>query len=127
MEETSKKHILLVEDDVFMIDLLAHELAAAGFTVTIAKTGKEGVEKYDKVKPDLIVLDILLPDQDGFETLRQIRRKPEGMLAKVIILSNIAEGSNVEEARRLGVLDYLIKANLSLADIIEKIRSVLGT
>lgn len=123
--ENVKKHILLVEDDVFMIDILANELAAAGFAVTVAKTGKEGVEKYEEAKPDLIILDIILPDQDGFETLRQIRRKPEGSGAKVIILSNIAEGPNMEEAKRLGVLDYLVKANLSLVDIVAKAKNAL--
>ncbi|MBI2056468.1 MAG: response regulator [Candidatus Sungbacteria bacterium] len=126
MEPADKKHILLVEDDVFMIDLLANELTLAGFEVTIAKTGKEGVEKYDEAKPDLMILDILLPDQDGFETLRQIRRKPGGIDAKVIILSNIAEGPNIDEAKRLGALEYLIKANLSLADIVVKAKNALA-
>lgn len=126
METQPKKHILLIEDDVFMIDLLVNELVNAGFDTAVAKTGKEGVEKLIEKKPDLVVLDLLLPDQDGFETLRQIRRSPGGPAIKVIILSNIAEGQNIEEAKRLGAIDYLVKANLSLADILEKVKTVLA-
>ena len=122
MDTPIKKYVLLIEDDVFMIDLLINELVRAGFEAVSAKTGKEGVEQFDKRKPDLIILDFLLPDQNGFETLRQIRRKPNGADAKVIILSNIAEGPNIEEAKRLGCTDYLVKANLSLAEIIEKVK-----
>lgn len=127
MDQEIKKHrILLVEDDVFMIDLLANEFVNAGFLVTVAKTGREGVEQFEQVKPDLIMLDLLLPDQDGFETLRQIRRKPNGMEVRVVILSNIAEGTNMEEAKRLGAINYLIKANVSLADIVEHAKATLG-
>lgn len=126
MDIQTKKYVLLIEDDVFMIDLLINELITAGFEAVSAKTGKEGVEEFDKKKPDLIILDFLLPDQDGFEALRQIRRKPNGADAKVIILSNIAEGTNIEEAKRLGCVDYLVKANLSLAEIIEKVKAALA-
>lgn len=126
MESQTKKHILLVEDDVFMIDLLTNEFTHAGFEVTAAKTGQEGVAKFEEKKPDIIVLDILLPDQDGFETLRQIRQKSGGNEAKVIILSNISENSHVEEAKRLGVLDYLVKADLSLSEITARVKAVLG-
>jgi DNA-binding response OmpR family regulator len=125
-QDTKKQRILLIEDDVFMIDLLANEFVNAGFLITIAKTGKEGVEKFEETKPDLIILDLLLPDQDGFDTLRQIRRKANGMETKVIILSNIAEESNREEAKRLGVLDYMVKSNLPLADILAHIKTALA-
>jgi CheY-like chemotaxis protein len=124
-EETKKKKILLVEDDVFMIELLAKDLASAGYEVVVAKNGNEGVKKFEESAPDVVLLDILLPDQNGFETLRQIRRHPGGPAAKVMILSNIAEGPDREEAKRLGVTEYLVKANFTLQEIVKKIQEVL--
>lgn len=124
-EEKTPK-ILLVEDDVFMVDLLAREFKGAGFEVLVAKTGSEGVEKFREAKPDLILLDIMLPGLNGFDALRQIRREEKGPTTKVIVLSNLGDVSDKEEAKRLGVIDYMIKANSSIAEIIEKVRSVLA-
>lgn len=121
-----KFKILLVEDDLFMVDLLTKELSAFNYEVEIAKTGVEGVEKFRSFKPDLILLDILLPDQNGLETLRQIRREPEGRQTKAMILSNLGETTDIEEAKRLEVIDYMVKANFSLTEVVEKIRRVLS-
>ena len=124
-EEAKKAKILLVEDDVFMIELLGGELKNTGIEATIAKTGLEAVKKFTEVKPDLILLDLMLPDQNGFEALRQIRRDPAGMAVKVIVLSNLSERSDMEEAKRLGVLEYLVKAHHSLPEIVERIQKAL--
>lgn len=126
VEQNNKTKVLVIEDDIFMVELLAKELVAAGFETIIAKTGVEGLEKFKTDKPDLILLDILLPDQNGFETLRLIRRLPDGPETKVMVLSNIGEGPDVEEAKRLGVKDYLVKANFTLPEIIAKIQGVLA-
>lgn len=124
-EDKKLKKILLIEDDVFMVELLAHEFGQEEFELVIAKTGSEGVEKFKSEKPDLILLDILLPDFNGFEALRQIRREPGGPETKVVVLSNIGEANDIEEAKRLGSDDYLIKANASLPEIVERARAVL--
>lgn len=125
MAEDRKNKILLIEDDVFMSDLLTRALGRAGFEVVGAKTGGEGIKKFQEAHPDVILLDLLLPDENGLESLRKIRRFPGGGNVKVIVLSNLSRESNYEEARRLGVLDYLVKVNFSLDEIIEKIRSVI--
>ena len=125
MAEEQKPKILMIEDDVFMSDLLGQALDKAGFEVAAAKSGTEGVDKFKEAKPDIILLDLLLPDQNGFEALRQIRRLPHGPETKVLVLSNLAKESNGEEAKRLGAVDYMVKANFSLDEIISKIREVL--
>ena len=124
-EESGKAKILIVEDDAFMVDLLSKELISIGYQVEVAKTGLEGVDKFFNFKPKLVLLDILLPDQNGFDVLRQIRRNPEGREAKVLILSNLDSQPDLEEAKRLGAVDYLVKANFSLTDIVAKIRGVV--
>ncbi len=125
MEQKAPK-ILLIEDDTFMIELLVMELKKAGFDVTVARTGHEGVEEYKKAVPDLILLDLLLPDQNGFEALREIRRMPEGPQTKVVVLSNLSESQHIEEAKRLGTLDYLVKTNHTLPEIAAKVKQALG-
>lgn len=125
MNETPKKKILVVEDDPFMIDLLCAELGKTGAELILAKTGSEGVEKFKETSPDLVMLDIILPDQDGFDALRAIRRLPGGPEARVIILSNVAEGANLEKAKQLGVQDYLMKSNYSLAEVLERVKKLL--
>ena len=109
-----------------MSDLLTTELMHADFDIANAKTGGEGVSRFQEWHPDVILLDLILPDQNGFEALRQIRRLPGGPETKVIILSNLSRDTQGEEASRLGVVDYLVKANFSLDEIIAKIKSVLG-
>ena len=126
MAEGQKRFkILIIEDDVFMLDLLSRELTAAGFEVLIAKNGKEGSAKFLSVKPDITLLDLILPDESGFNILRRIRREPDGVHAKVMILSNLSEAGDIEEAKRLGVLDYMVKANSSLPEIVQKIKEFL--
>lgn len=126
-QNAPKKKILLVEDDVFMVDLLTKELQQGGFDVVVAHTGTEGVQKFKEVKPDLVLLDLFLPDLNGFEVLRQIRQDEVGYTTKVVILSNASEEQNIKEAQRLGVVDYLVKANFSLPEIVEKIRGVVSS
>lgn len=121
-----KPKILLIEDDVFMSDLLSQALERAGYEVVGAKSGGEGVKKFEEANPRLILLDLILPDESGFEALRQIRRLPGGADAKVLVLSNLARESQFEEAKRLGAADYLVKANFSLDEILAKIRETLG-
>ncbi len=121
----NKTVILLIEDDIFMSDLLMQALTRAGFDVIGAKTGADGLKMFQETRPRVILLDLLLPDENGFETLRKIRRSEGGTNTKVIILSNLSREQNIEEAKRLGASDYLVKVNFSLDEIIEKIRSVL--
>ena len=124
-DETPKPKILLVEDDAFMVELLVHALGTAGFNLSVAKTGAEGLQKFKEENPALILLDLLLPDDNGLEVLRKIRREPQGSQVKVLVLSNVGETDSVEEAKRLGAVDYLVKANASLPEIIEKVRGLL--
>lgn len=124
--DEKKIKILLIEDDVFMSDLLTQALGRAQFDVDAAKTGAEGLQKFQAARPSLVLLDLLLPDENGFETLRKIRRCDGGADVKVVVLSNLSRESNIEEAKRLGAAEYMVKVNFSLDEIVAKIRSVLG-
>ena len=124
-EEFKKPKVFVVEDDVFMIELLANELKNSGLETYSFQTGQAAIDKFIELQPDVIVLDLLLPDKNGFEVLREIRRLPNGVHAKVMVLSNMAEDADKEEAKRLGVQEYLVKANYALPEILAKIQSML--
>jgi len=125
LEEFKKPKIFVVEDDVFMVELLANELKNAGLETYSFQIGQAAIDKFVELQPDLIVLDLLLPDKNGFEVLREIRRFPNGINVKVMILSNMAEDADKNEAKRLGVQEYLVKANYSLPEILLKIQTLL--
>lgn len=125
LEELKKQRIFLIEDDVFMVELLANELKNAGLEAYSFQIGQAAIDKFTELQPDLILLDLLLPDKNGFEVLREIRRLPNGVNTKVMILSNMAEEADKDEAKRLGVQEYLIKANYSLPEILVKIQALL--
>lgn len=128
MAEENKKHkILVVEDDAFMMELLAQKLGEAGFEVVSAANGEEAAAQFTRFSPELILLDILLPGEDGLEILRKIRRMPGGAEVKVLILSNLSEQSRMDEANLLGVAGYLVKATHNLSEIVEKVKSILSS
>lgn len=125
VEEIKKPKIFVIEDDVFMVELLGNELKNAGLETYSYQVGQAAIDNYTQLQPDLIVLDLLLPDKNGFEVLREIRRLPNGVKVKVMVLSNMAEDADKEEAKRLGVQEYLVKANYSLPEILAKIQALL--
>ena len=124
-QELKKQKIFLIEDDVFMVELLANELKNAGLETYSFQMGQAAIDKFTELQPNLILLDLLLPDKNGFEVLREIRRLPNGVDAKVMIISNMAEDADKDEAKRLGVQEYLVKANYSLPEILAKIQAIL--
>jgi DNA-binding response OmpR family regulator len=119
------KNILIVEDDDFFRELIAKRLASEGFNISEAVDGEQGLEKIKETKPDLIVLDILLPGIDGFEVLSKIKEDPIVVSVPVVILSNLGQKEEVEKGMRLGATDYLIKAQVTSDEIVNKVKSVL--
>lgn len=120
-----KKTILLVEDEAELRFFLKTALEKEGFEIKEAIDTKEALEKIKEKLPDLILLDILLPGENGFEFLRKIKNDPNLESIPVLILSNYGERESIERGLQLGAKDYLIKANLTLEDIVEKVKSAL--
>ena len=119
------KKILIVEDDKFLRELIVKKVTSAGNEVPEAIDGEEGVKKIEEEKPDLILLDLILPGIDGFEVLAQIKKKPELSQIPVIILSNLGQKEDIEKGLNLGATDYLIKAHFTPNEIIEKLKKIL--
>ncbi|PJB08777.1 response regulator [bacterium (Candidatus Gribaldobacteria) CG_4_9_14_3_um_filter_33_9] len=114
--------ILIVEDDKFLRELIARKLIQENFEVIEAIDGEEGLEKAKETKPNLILLDLILPGVDGFEVLTKLKEDPVLTVIPVIILSNLGQREDIERGLRLGAVDYLVKAHFTPNEIIEKVR-----
>jgi DNA-binding response OmpR family regulator len=117
--------ILIVEDDRFLRELIARKLKNEGFEVLEAVDGEEGFKRIKEEKPDLVLLDLILPGIDGFEVLARMKEDPTLISIPVIILSNLGQREEVEKGLKLGAIDYLIKAHFTPGEIIEKIKNIV--
>ncbi len=117
--------ILVVEDDKFLRELISQKLKREGHDVREAVDGEDGIKKINEEKPDIVLLDLILPGIDGFEVLSKIKENPEREDVPVIILSNLGQRDDVERGLKLGAVDFLIKAHFTPGEIIEKIEKVL--
>lgn len=121
----SKKTILLIEDDRFLRELMVRKLKEQGFEVFEAQDGAEGLQKIKEIKPNLVLLDLILPEKDGFEVLEEKKRDEEIKNIPVIVLSNLGQKEEIDKALALGATDYMVKANFSPNEIVEKISLIL--
>jgi len=119
------KTILIIEDDKFLRELIVQKLIKEGFEISEAVDGEEGMKKVKEEKPDLVLLDLILPGVDGFEVLARIKEDPVLAAIPVIILSNLGQKEDVERGLKLGAVDYLIKAHFTPGEIIEKVKNIL--
>ncbi len=121
-------NVLLVEDDSFLRDISSRKLTKEGFTVFEAVDGEQAVIGASQVKPDIILLDIILPIYDGFQILEKIRANPDPEVNKtpIIMLSNLGQDNDIKRAMEMGANDYLVKAHFTTEEIVEKIKSHLG-
>lgn len=121
-----KAKILVVEDEEILLAALKEELLTGGYEVDGAVDGIEGLEKVKSFKPDLILLDLLMPKMDGMEMLQKLKADSETRDIAVVILTNLSDYEKISEALSLGAMDYLVKANYKLEDLLDKVRAVLA-
>lgn len=119
--------VLLVEDDAFLREICSKKLTKEGYTVHEAVDGEQALNGVKAVKPDIVLLDIILPAIDGFQILHQIRTNPDEKVAKVpvIMLSNLGQDDDIKKAMEMGANDYLVKAHFTTEEIISKIKSIM--
>src|SRR3989344_3913920 len=120
-----QKKILLIEDDKFLLKLYSDKLVREGYTVSMAITGEEGLGKVKQERPDLVFLDIILPQKNGFDVLREIKGDPEIKNIPVVILTNLGQESDIKTGMDLGASDYLVKTDFSITKLPEIVRKIL--
>jgi DNA-binding response OmpR family regulator len=123
---SDKKHIVLVEDDEFLAELYATKLNMDGYEISLAADGEKGLKLIKEKKPDLVLLDIILPKMDGFEVLRQMKEDSEVKDTPVILLTNLSQKDEVKKGLDMGAHDYLIKAHFMPSEVVKKIKNIIG-
>ena len=121
----SQKKILIIEDDKNHIQLLREMLESNKYKILIALNGREGYEKCIREAPDVIILDILLPGESGFDILKKIKEAKTLSSIPVIILSNLGQEQEIEAGMKLGAVDYLVKTDYTIREIADKVKKVL--
>jgi DNA-binding response OmpR family regulator len=121
-----KKNILIVEDEVTLSSALRDKLTVEGYEVKTARNGQEGLEEVEKNKPDLILLDVVMPVMDGMTMLKELKNNDKGKDVPVIILSNLSDSQDVLRAMENNTYDYLIKSDVSLDAVLERVKAKLG-
>lgn len=120
------KKILIIEDDKFLRELISQKIQKEGYDIAEAVDGEKGIKGVKDAKPDLVLLDLILPGIDGFEVLSRIKADPETSKIPVIILSNLGQKEDIDRGLKMGAIDYMIKAHFTPAEIITKVRGILG-
>lgn len=123
---TKKKVVLIVDDDQFLLEMYALKFKEEGFAVEIAETGRDALTKADEVKPDIILLDVVLPEMDGFAVLQKLREGKKSDPPLIVMLTNLSQKDDAERGLRLGVDDYVVKAHFTPSEVVEKVRKLLA-
>ena len=117
--------ILVVEDDVFLGGAYRVKLTKEGFEVEVATDGEEAMIKLRTFTPDVILMDIIMPRKDGFSTLQDIKQSDSLKSIPVIMATNLGQPGDVEKAKGLGALDLITKSNMSISDLVAKLKAVI--
>lgn len=119
----AKNKILIIEDSPDVLDMYNVKFSSENYNVITAKDGEEGMKKILEEKPDIILLDIIMPNMNGLEMLKKI--KDEGIKANIIVLSNLGQEGQKKTALELGASHYLVKANYTPAEVVDKVKELI--
>ena len=121
-----EKKILLIEDEELMIDLLQRKLTKEGYEILVARDGEEGLKVMREVRPDLILLDIIMPKMGGFEVMEEMGKNKELKKIPVIVISNSGQPVELDKAQKLGAKDWLIKTEFNPQEVVDKVIKQIG-
>lgn len=125
MEEKNKKKVLIAEDDVFISEMYSVKLAEAGFEVDVVENGEEALKKIEENGYGVILLDIVMPKVNGWEVLDKVKIHKKEKGYKIIMLTNLDDKSNIQQAMENGADDYLIKSLFTPEEVLQKINKNL--
>ena len=121
---TASKKILLIEDEEMLATMYKTKFEKEGFPITVASDGEAGLQMASAGPFDVILVDIIMPKLDGFAVLKKLRETPEYAKTPIIMLTNLGQEEDIAKSKALGATDYLIKANFTPSQVLEKISSI---
>jgi len=119
------KKILIIEDDPFLSEMYAAKFKQSDFSVELAADGQQGLKEIKSVKPDLVLLDIVLPKMDGFEVLKKVKEDNQLKDIPIVLLTNLGQKKEVEKGLNLGADEYIIKAHFTPTAVVAKVKEIL--
>jgi len=126
MAKEKKKIVLIVEDDELLLRALYLSFHESDYTIATASDGETALKMTERMKPDIVLLDLLLPKMNGFDYLKNLKANPALQKTPVIVLSNLGDKESLEKATNLGALDYFVKATTDLKVLTEKVGKALA-
>lgn len=120
------KKILIIEDEEIIIDLLQRKLTQEGYDVSLAKNGLDGLKKMREVKPELVLLDIVMPKMGGFEVMEEMQKDKDLKKIPIVIVSNSGQPVELDRAKALGARDWLVKAEFDPKEVLDKVHKQIG-
>lgn len=116
------KKILIIEDEEIISSLLKKKLEVEGYEVAVAENGNEGLKQMKSNKPDLILLDIIMPEKGGFEVMEEMRESEDLKNIPIVVISNSGQPVELDRAKELGAKDWLIKTEFDPQEVLEKVK-----
>lgn len=120
-----KYSVVIVEDEKMLADMYATKFTMDGFTTEKANDGQAGLDLVKKVKPDIVLLDVIMPKLDGFAVLKALRAEPDFQTTPILLLTNLGQDEDVKKGKELGATDYFVKANHTPAEVVVKVKQIL--
>lgn len=120
------RKILIIEDEELLYNLLRKKLTAEGYDVSVAEDGQKGLDSMKESIPDLVLLDIVMPNKDGFEVMEEMQKDERFKNIPIIIISNSGQPVEVDRAKNLGARDWLIKTEFEPLEVIKKVKKQIG-
>ena len=121
-----KKKILIIEDEVYLLEMYKMKFELEGYKVLIARDGQKGIESAVSGKPDIILLDLVMPIKDGYQVLEELKEKDETKKIPVLILSNLGQADEIKKGINDGADKYLIKANMTPNQLVKEVKDALS-
>ena len=125
MATSKDTKILVVDDDPFILDMYVMKFKEQGFQIETATDGKMALERIDAGKPDIVLLDVVMPKMDGFDVIKKIQDSKTSRAFKIIFLTNFGQKEDVERGMELGADGYIIKAHFTPSEVVAKVKELL--
>lgn len=125
-QPTVKKYILIAEDDKFYGNIYKIKFENEGYEVRVVTDGAQAVEEARKRKPDIVLLDLVMPVKDGFETLKALKAEKELASVPMIVLSSLGQDDDATKVKELGAAEYFVKTSITIYDLVRKVKEYLG-
>ena len=123
---SNQNKILLVEDEKDLAELFSLRLKADGFDITVATNGLEAIKLIKKINPDLVLLDLVMPDMDGYEVLKKLKKDKVLNETIIYVWSNLTQKDEIDKAKKLGANGYLVKSDYTPSKLSEKVKEILN-